>query len=75
MDAILKVCDDYEEVKIFYSKADANQWAEYSEKVMTASNTKKHVRTYDNKLVAAIEGLVLRRLPTTMLASGSRTQG
>ena len=29
----------------------------------------------DNKLVAAIEGLVLGRLPIIMLASGSRTQG
>ena len=44
MDAILKVCDDYEEGKTFYSEADANRWAEYSERVMTAPNTKKPVR-------------------------------
>ena len=44
VDAILKVCDDYEEGKTFYSEADANRWAEYSERVMTAPNTKKPVR-------------------------------
>ena len=44
MDAILKVCDDYEEGKTFYSEVDANRWAEYSERVLTAPNTKKPAR-------------------------------
>ena len=44
LDAILKVCEDYEEERTFYSEAEANRWAEYRERILTAPNTKKPTR-------------------------------
>ena len=44
VDTILKVCDNYEEGKTFYLEANANRWAEYSQRVLTAPNTKKPAR-------------------------------
>ena len=44
LDSILKVCEDYEEERTFYSEAEANRWTEYWERILTASNTKKPTR-------------------------------